>query len=74
MAMIIDRFEGEYAAVEKDGGNIMNIPRTLLPEEARENDIIKKENGIYIIDTEATEARRQSILEKMKKLKFKRSD
>lgn len=71
MIMIIDRFEGEYAAVENGGGNTINVLRSLLPEDAVEGDIITEKNGVYVIDKEATEVRRQRILEKMKKLKFK---
>lgn len=39
MRVIIDRFEGNYAIVEMDIGNMCVIPRKLIPD-AKENDVI----------------------------------
>ena len=60
--LIIDRFEGDMAVVENDGG-IMDIPRSLLPENAKEGDILIENNGGYTIDSAAVEKRRREIFD-----------
>ncbi|AFK87467.1 MULTISPECIES: DUF3006 domain-containing protein [Thermoanaerobacterium] len=37
---IIDRFEGDYAVIEY-GRVTFNFPRTLLPKDSKEGDVIK---------------------------------
>jgi DUF3006 family protein len=40
----IDRFEGtEWAVIENDGGRTFSIPRTWLPAQAQEGDVVKLE-------------------------------
>ena len=39
MRVIVDRFEGNYAIVEMDIGNMCVIPRKLIAD-AKENDVI----------------------------------
>ncbi len=39
MKVIIDRFEGEYAVVEIDSNNYVNLPRVLVPN-SKEGDIV----------------------------------
>ncbi len=41
MQFIIDRFECEYAVVELADKSTVNIPRSLLPKDAQEGDIIE---------------------------------
>ena len=55
MKVIIDRFEGEYAIVEIEIGNFVNIPKILLPN-AKEGDVVKIE-----IDKNETELQRKKI-------------
>ena len=55
MKVIIDRFEGEYAIVEIELGNFVNIPKILLPN-AKEGDVVKIE-----IDKNETELQRKKI-------------
>jgi hypothetical protein len=38
--LIIDRFDGELAVVEVDGTRFIELPRWLLPAEAREDDLL----------------------------------
>lgn len=40
MNIIIDRFEGNFAVVELEDKRMINMPRELVPEEAREGDIL----------------------------------
>ena len=51
MTFIIDRFEGEFAVVEAEG-NFYNIPKILLPPNAKEGDVITT-----AIDTKETESK-----------------
>ena len=64
---IIDRFEGEYAVLETDSG-MKNVPRDMLPEEAREGDVVELKNGAYTVNKKAAVKRRRELREKLKKL------
>ena len=51
----IDRFEGNFAVCEnKETNEMINIEKSLLPENCKEGDIIKLENGVYILDKQST--------------------
>ncbi len=65
--MIIDRFEGEYAVVETDGGMI-NIERGKLPANAAEGDVIELRGGEYIINSEETAERREKAASRLRRL------
>lgn len=67
MMMIIDRFEGDTAVVETENG-IFTLPEAELPAEAREGDILIRENGSYIINKEATVKRRRKMSRKLREL------
>ena len=60
--MIIDRFEGGFAVVESDG-KFYNLPKELLPENAKEGSVI-----IIKVGEEETEKRREKIKETMNSL------
>ena len=55
MTFIIDRIEGELAVVEM-GDNTYNIPKILLPEGAKEGDVIAT-----IIDKSETEKKKEEV-------------
>jgi len=55
--LTIDRFEGEWAVVEWNG-TVFNLPRALLPRDAREGDVLEVS---ITSDAGATEARRRRI-------------
>lgn len=63
--MILDRFEGRYAICEINPHSFTQVERTLLPPGAREGDVIRLEDGRYVIDTEETAKRRARIRSKM---------
>ncbi len=65
--MIIDRFEGDNAVVETDGGMIV-INVSELPENAREGDVLTLENGRYAVDCKASEERRSKASDRLRKL------
>lgn len=61
MKVIIDRFEGNYAVVELEDRNTVNMPKKLVPPEAKEGDVIE-----IRIDHQETELRRKYIQQLMK--------
>ena len=53
---IIDRFEGDWAVIEMNR-QIVNLPKSLLPSDAKEGDVIE----IHIkVDVEMTEERQKN--------------
>jgi hypothetical protein len=76
--LVIDRFEGDLAVVEVDGGPTLDLPRWLLPEGAKEGDHLtarREEAGegaarIELrLDPEATRAARQEAVDTLGRLK-----
>ena len=63
MNFIIDRFEGDFAVVELSDGTFENLPRTLLPESAKEGDCIN-----ISIDENTTAESEKRIKSKMDRL------
>lgn len=58
----IDRFEGDFAICEnRNTGEMVNIPKSDLPENVKEGSILKFENGKYILDIENTKMEQQEI-------------
>ncbi len=57
---IIDRFEAELAVVETEDG-MLHIPRTLLPADAAEGDVLRRTENGWETDAEATRARREKL-------------
>lgn len=55
--LIIDRFEGDWAVIEF-GDKTFDIPRSLLPKEAREGDVIQISISI---DNHATRDREEAV-------------
>ena len=53
--LVIDRFEGDYAIVET-GSGMVNIPKTEIPKECREGDIL-----LIRVDKTGTDARKKKI-------------
>lgn len=56
MSFVIDRFEREIAVVVSADGKIYNISKALLPECAKEGDVIN-----ITVDKEETENRKQEV-------------
>lgn len=61
MKGVIDRFEGEFAVVEGEDRVKVEIPRNIIPKEAKEGDSILQIGGKYIIDEGETQRRRVEI-------------
>ena len=65
--LILDRFEEGLAICETDAGYIQ-IPRALLPPQAREGCGLVQCGGKYCIDSEKTQERARISEEKLKKV------
>lgn len=63
MNIIIDRFEGNFAVVELEDKRMINMPRELVPEEAKEGDIL-----VIQISLEKTEDLKRKIEEEVEGL------
>ena len=63
MEDIVDRFEEGIALVEPAQGPLRTemLPRTQLPAETREGDVLVLENDVWRVDAEATAARRDKL-------------
>ena len=63
MKIIIDRFEGDFAVVELPSGQMIDCPRAMLPDSAKEGSILN-----ITVDEEATNEKLQKVTERMNKL------
>ncbi len=53
MQLIIDRLESDFAVCEYEEGKTLDLPRALLPAEAKEGDVL-----CILIDEQATKERK----------------
>lgn len=61
--LIIDRYEGNFAIVELADKSTTNIPKSILPPQAVEGDVIKIE-----VDSEETSNRKATVTKLMEEL------
>lgn len=62
--LVIDRFEGEMAVIEYNG-RTFNLPRSLLPAETKEGDVLRVS---ITVDKEQTAKRKKKIESLMEEL------
>lgn len=67
---IIDRFEGDFAVLERNDRTTINVPKDQLPAESKEGDVITDE---WKINTRSTEYLLVQIGELFKKVYYKSS-
>jgi hypothetical protein len=58
---VIDRYEGAYAVLEDKYGRTYDVPRDELPPDTREGDVLNENDGIYVINEEATKLKRAKL-------------
>lgn len=63
MSVIIDRFEGDFAVVELENKSFANMPKSLLPQGAKEGSVLSIE-----LNTEETAKRNQKVSELIGKI------
>lgn len=68
---IIDRFEGDYAVCEDETKATFDIPKTLLPADAKAGDVLIPCSGSpgYEIDHKETARRREAARERLNRLR-----
>jgi hypothetical protein len=75
--LVVDRFEGEFVVVELPGGNTIDLPLWLLPNGAKEGDVIQVETGLgreggsvrLTIDLDASAAALADSRERLQRLR-----
>lgn len=65
---IIDRFEENMAVLEAEDRKNMTVERSLLPNEAKEGDVIDETPDGYCLNTGLSVFRKQEMKEKMRRL------
>ena len=68
MKYVLDRIEGKYAVLECEDGKNLNILRSELPITAKEGDVIKFIDSMYVVDLEETKNKKNKINAKLRKL------
>ena len=69
---ILDRFEETLAVLENEAGETQAVPREALPAEAKEGDALRYEAGVYTVDSQETESRREQTLSLLRRLRERR--
>ena len=59
MFVILDRWEGEYAVLEREDGETFNAPRASLPDGIRAGDVLDWIDGAFLAAPEETQRRRE---------------
>lgn len=57
----IDRFEGAYAILEDNFGRTYDVLKEELPQDSHEGDILNEIEGAYVVNEEATQAKREEL-------------
>lgn len=58
---VVDRIEGESYILEDDNGNIIDIEKCYIKEDALEGDILVKHREYYVVDKQETKKRKDAI-------------
>jgi len=68
MKYTIDRISEMVIICEDENGDMVKVKASALPEGVREGDILTETDGMWTLELEETERRRQRIREKMRGL------
>jgi len=68
MKYTIDRISEMVIICEDENGAMVKVKASALPEGVREGDILTETDGMWTLELEETERRRQRIREKMRGL------
>jgi len=60
---IIDRFEGDWAIVETENRIIFNLPRSILPTDLKEGDVISIQINVDPVATKQRSKNTKSLLD-----------
>ena len=67
MNYIIDRIENGIAVLESQD-EMLEVPKSMLPKEAKEGHVLFKDGESYVIDWDLTNKRRSDIKNRLEKL------
>ena len=68
MKYTIDRISEMVIICEDENGDMIKVKASALPEGVREGDILTEADGMWTLEREETESRRQRIREKLRGL------
>jgi hypothetical protein len=68
MKYTIDRISEMVIICEDENGDMVKVKASALPEGVREGDILTEADGLWTLELEETERRRQRIREKLRGL------
>ncbi len=68
MKYTIDRISDMVIICEDENGDMVKVQASALPEGVREGDILTEADGMWTLELEETERRRQRIREKLRGL------
>jgi len=68
MKYTIDRISEMVIICEDENGDMVKVKASALPEGVREGDILTEAEGMWTLELEETERRRQRIREKLRGL------
>ena len=68
MKYTIDRISEMVIICEDENGDMVKVKASALPEGVREGDILTEADGMWTLEREETERRRQRIREKLRGL------
>ncbi|MGI6263868.1 MAG: DUF3006 domain-containing protein [Acutalibacteraceae bacterium] len=69
MRYVVDRLEEGFAVLQDDAEGLHDLPLAQLPPQIRPGDVVIETDGVYTVDSAATEARRQRILRLQRRLR-----
>ena len=71
MYYAVDRFEGGWAILEDDEGNLHQVERQRIPDGARESDVLRLEGNGYLLDPQETLRRKEAVRRLQEQLRKK---
>lgn len=72
MLYSVDRIEGDVAVLVDEDGNSRDVPRAALPSGIRAGDMLREQNGMFVLDADAANARRARVLQLQNSLRRRR--
>lgn len=61
MYVSVERFEEDLAVLCDDSGNVQTVDKAFLPPQTKAGDLLRVENGAYIVDVDETAKRKNRI-------------
>lgn len=72
MLYSVDRIEGDVAVLVDEDGNSRDVPQAALPSDIRAGDMLREQNGMFVLDADAANARRARVLQLQNSLRRRR--